>query len=101
MTTVRVVGSNINPTNRAFTVELGVKPSEQGKVNLRPNMVAGWNGTTHLAQARSQPWRARLRTGTSGSQGHITGSCGDMQTLRRVYRLPTGASHLTKAGLPS
>ncbi|WP_227006278.1 efflux RND transporter periplasmic adaptor subunit [Rufibacter latericius] len=40
MTTVRVVGSNINPTNRAFTVELGVKPSEQGKVNLRPNMVA-------------------------------------------------------------
>ncbi|MBA9079642.1 MULTISPECIES: efflux RND transporter periplasmic adaptor subunit [Rufibacter] len=40
MTTVRVVGSNINPTNRSFTVELGVKPSEQGKVQLRPNMVA-------------------------------------------------------------
>ncbi len=40
MTTVKVVGSNINPTNRSFNVELGVKPSEQGKVNLRPNMVA-------------------------------------------------------------
>ncbi|AKQ47760.1 RND transporter [Rufibacter radiotolerans] len=40
MTTVRVVGSNIDPSNRSFTVELGVKPSEQGKVNLRPNMVA-------------------------------------------------------------
>ncbi|GAA4306391.1 efflux RND transporter periplasmic adaptor subunit [Nibribacter koreensis] len=40
MTMVKVVGSNINPANRSFTVELGVKPSEQGKVNLRPNMVA-------------------------------------------------------------
>ncbi|GGK87198.1 efflux RND transporter periplasmic adaptor subunit [Rufibacter glacialis] len=39
-TTVRVVGSNINPNNRSFTVELGVKPADQGKVNLRPNMVA-------------------------------------------------------------
>ncbi|MGV3538585.1 MAG: efflux RND transporter periplasmic adaptor subunit [Rufibacter sp.] len=39
-TTVRVIGTNINPSTRAFTVELGVKNSEKGKVTLRPNMVA-------------------------------------------------------------
>jgi RND family efflux transporter MFP subunit len=39
-TTVRVVGKNINPSTRAFTVELGVKESDRGKVKLSPNMVA-------------------------------------------------------------
>ncbi|MFC6997116.1 efflux RND transporter periplasmic adaptor subunit [Rufibacter roseus] len=38
--TVQVVSSQINPSNRSFMVEFGLSAAEQQKINLRPNMVA-------------------------------------------------------------
>jgi RND family efflux transporter MFP subunit len=39
-TQVRVVSQSVNPSSRAFTVELSVKPEDQREISFRPNMVA-------------------------------------------------------------